>query len=145
MGCSQLSPSPPLVEGETMAEEISHPSPLEEISLNTGRQSGPRCINKQSILGLSCLLYLGPCGPRCINKTIELGNNFLNRSEPSSPMIRAQSTEEMRADLELVNLGKENLGGEEEGSPLFKRPSSLCVKTPVSLKTCHTNLLRVLC
>ena len=29
-------------------------------------------------------------------------------------MIRAQSTEEMRADLELVNLGKENLGGEEE-------------------------------
>ena len=56
-------------------------------------------------------------------------------------MIRAQSTEEMRADLELVNLGKENLGGEEEGSPLFKRPSSLCVKTPVSLAPAPTSLL----
>ena len=64
-------------------------------------------------------------------------SNFLNRSEPSSPMIRAQSPEEMKADLELVNLGKENLGGEEEGSPLFKRPSSLCVKTPVSLAPCY--------
>ena len=46
LGCSQLSPSspsPPLIVGdEQMAEEISHPSPLEEINLNTGRQSGPR-------------------------------------------------------------------------------------------------------
>ena len=46
-----------------MAEEISHPSPLEEISLNTGRQSGPRCINKQSIWGLSCLFTLGHVVP----------------------------------------------------------------------------------
>ena len=37
-----------------MAEEISHPSPLEEISLNTGRQSGPRCIkNNQFGIKLS--------------------------------------------------------------------------------------------
>ena len=46
LGCSQLSPSspsPPLLVGdEQMAEEISHPSPLEEINLNTGRQSGLR-------------------------------------------------------------------------------------------------------
>ena len=50
-------------------------------------------------------------------------------------MIRARSTEEMKADLELVNLGnnKENWGGEGESSPLFKRPSSLCVKTPVRI------------
>ena len=56
------------------------------------------------------------------------------RSEPCSPMIGARSTEEMRADLELVNLGKDNKEnwGEGESSPLFKRPSSLCVKTPVS-------------
>ena len=56
------------------------------------------------------------------------------RSEPCSPMIGARSTEEMRADLELVNLGKDNKENwaEGESSPLFKRPSSLCVKTPVS-------------
>ena len=46
LGCSQLSPSspsPPLIVGdEQMVEEVSHPSPLEEINLNTGRQSGPR-------------------------------------------------------------------------------------------------------
>ena len=58
-------------------------------------------------------------------------NFTFDRSEPCSPMIRARSTEEMRADLELVNLGKENWG-EGDSSPLFKRPSSLCVKTPVS-------------
>ena len=51
-------------------------------------------------------------------------------------MIRARSTEEMRADLELVNLGKENWG-EGDSSPLFKRPSSLCVKTPVSQSLYH--------
>ena len=91
-----------------VAEEVSQPSPLEEINLNTGRQSGPR-------------YYL--CDVWWIN--------VLNRSEPCSPMIHARSTEEMRADLELVSLGKENWN-EGESSPLFKRPSSLCVKTPVS-------------
>ena len=57
-------------------------------------------------------------------------NSFIQiRSEPCSPM---RSSEDMRGDLELVNLGNKENWAEGDSSPLFKRPSSLCVKTPVS-------------
>ena len=51
-----------------MAEEISHPSPLEEISLNTGRQSGPRCVNKQSIWDQVVFCTLGRLVPGALTK-----------------------------------------------------------------------------